>query len=106
MIIGYARTSTVDQIAGLEEQQRILTFAGCDIVHAEHASSVEKARPALEAALANLKPNDVFVVTRPDRLARSVRDMLELMDRIRKAAASVRILSMGVDTATPTGKLI
>jgi len=103
--IGYCRTSTTDQEAGLEAQQRDLNAAGCQRLFSEQVSSVA-ARPKLEQVLENLRQGDVLVVTKLDRLARSMRDLLEIISRIEAAGASLRILAMGLDTTTATGKLM
>jgi DNA invertase Pin-like site-specific DNA recombinase len=105
MIIGYARTSTVEQVAGFEAQHRDLTTAGCGKVFAEQVSSVAQ-REQLEAALDYLRDGDVLVVTKLDRLARSMRDLLGIVSTIEAKGASLRILAMGMDTTTATGKLM
>lgn len=107
MIIGYARTSTTDQKAGLEAQRRELTQAGCDKMFEEEVSSVDvKGREKLSEALEFLREGDTLVVTKLDRLARSVAHLLDLLQTIEGKGASLRILSMGVDTSTATGKLM
>src|SRR4051812_48371164 len=106
MLIGYARTSTVEQVAGLEAQQRDLKAAGVDKVFAEQLSSVDAKRPALAAATDFARGGDTFVVTKLDRLARSVKDLLDIVDRLTAKGVTLRIVAMGVDTATPTGKLM
>jgi DNA invertase Pin-like site-specific DNA recombinase len=105
MIVGYARTSTTEQIAGLEAQERDLRAAGIERVFAEQISSVA-ARTQLEAALDFIRGGDVFVVTKIDRLARSVADLCAIVKRIESKGATLRILALGLDTATPTGKLM
>lgn len=105
-VIGYARTSTVEQVAGLDAQLRDLTAAGCTKVYKEQVSSVDATRPQLKAALDYLRDGDVFVVTKPDRLARSTRDLLDIVEGLQSRGVDVRILSMNLDTSTPTGKLI
>jgi DNA invertase Pin-like site-specific DNA recombinase len=77
MKIGYARTSTVDQLAGLESQQRDLKAAGVEKVFAERVSSVAK-RPQLAAALDYCREGDVLIVTKLDRLARSIDDLVTI----------------------------
>lgn len=107
MIVGYARTSTLDQTAGLEAQERDLRAAGCEKLFAEQVSSVDvKERTKLAEVLDFLREGDVLVVTKLDRLARSVAHLLEVLDQLTAKGASLRILAMGVDTATPTGKLM
>ncbi len=105
MIIGYARTSTTEQAAGLEAQQRDLAAAGVERVFSEQTSSVGTRR-ALVDALDFLREGDVLVVTKLDRLARSVRHLCEIVERIEKRGASLRILAMNLDTSTPTGRLM
>jgi DNA invertase Pin-like site-specific DNA recombinase len=105
MLIGYARTSTTEQVAGLEAQQRDLEAAGCTRIFAEQVSSVAE-REQLTTALDYLRDGDVLVVTKLDRLARSVRELMELVDRIEAKEAGLRILAMSLDTTTPTGRLM
>jgi len=105
-LVGYARTSTTDQQAGLADQIATLTASGCKRIYSEHASAASTDRRELTSCLANLMPGDILIVTKPDRLARSVRDMMDVIEQLRARDVNVRILSMGVDTSTPTGKLI
>ena len=107
MLVGYARTSTLDQTAGLEAQERDLTVAGCTKVFVEQVSSVDlQAREKLSEALEFIREGDALVVTKLDRLARSVAHLMELLEMIEANGASLRILSMGIDTSTATGKLM
>jgi len=107
MLIGYARTSTLDQKAGLDAQERDLRGAGCERLFIEQVSSVDvKERHQLAEALDFIREGDTLVVTKLDRLARSVAHLHELLGRITGKGAALRILSMGIDTATPTGKLM
>lgn len=105
MQIGYARTSTTEQVAGLEAQVRDLDAAGCTKVFSEQTSSVSK-RDQLEVAIDYLRDGDVLVVTKLDRLARSMRDLLNIVDRIEGKGAGLRILAMNLDTSTATGRLM
>ena len=107
-VIGYARTSTTEQEAGLEAQRRDLVAAGCGKVFAEQVSSVG-VRAQLAAALDYLREGDVLSVTKPDRLARSVADLLSIVAKLDAKSVALRVLSMGgseVDTRTPTGRLM
>jgi DNA invertase Pin-like site-specific DNA recombinase len=104
-VIGYARTSTVDQAAGFAAQKRELMAVGCRRIFEEQVSSLIQ-RTQLEAAIAYLREGDVLVVTSLDRLARSMRDLIALVDRIRSIGASLRILNMNLDTSNATGELI
>lgn len=105
-LVGYARTSTTDQKAGLAAQQRDLKAAGCVKVFHEELSSVATRRPQLEAALDYVREGDTFIVTKPDRLARSTLDLLQIAKRLEGRGVRLRILSLDLDTATPTGKLM
>ncbi len=105
MIIGYARTSTTDQVAGLEAQQRDLQAAGVERMFSEQTSSVGP-RKALDEAIDFIRQGDVLTVTKLDRLARSVADLCLIVVRIEAKGASLRILAMNLDTATPTGRLM
>jgi len=105
MIIGYARTSTVEQDAGLEAQLRDLQANGAEKVFSEQVSSVGH-RKELEAALDYTREGDVFVVTKLDRLARSVEHLLQIVRRLEAKGVALRILALNIDTATPTGKLM
>jgi len=103
MLIGYARTSTIDQQAGLDAQVRDLS--NCDKVFQEQVSSVAK-REQLDAAIDYLRDGDTLVVTKLDRLARSTRHLMEIVDALQARGAHLNILNLGVDTNTPTGKLM
>jgi DNA invertase Pin-like site-specific DNA recombinase len=105
MLVGYARTSTLDQEAGLEAQLRELQDLGCEKVFHEQASSVAP-RKALEQALEFTREGDTLVVTKLDRLARSVPHMWEIMRKLQAKSVGIRIINLGIDTNTPTGKLM
>jgi DNA invertase Pin-like site-specific DNA recombinase len=105
MLIGYARTSTLEQEAGLEAQVRELQAIGCEKIFSEQVSSVAK-REELERAIEFSREGDILVVAKLDRLARSVRHMWEIVERLQEKAAGIRILNLGIDTTTPTGKLM
>ncbi|MDV7144090.1 recombinase family protein [Tropicimonas sp. TH_r6] len=104
--IGYARTSTTDQIAGLEAQKRDLEAAGCTRVYDEQTSGADADRPELGRALDFIREADTFVVTKIDRLARNMKHLLEIVETINSTGATLRILDMDLDTGTPTGKLM
>ena len=107
MIIGYARTSTLDQKAGLEAQQQELGKANCEKVFIEQVSSVDlKAREKLAAALDYIREGDTLVVTKLDRLARSVGHLLDITKEIEAKGSSLRILDIAIDTSTPNGRLM
>ena len=100
MLIGYARVSTRDQETHL--QLDALRRAGVDVIYQEKASSVG-ARPELQRCLAALQPGDVLVVYKMDRIARSLLDLLMILDRIKSQGAAVRSLTEPLDTAGPLG---
>ncbi|MFC3168716.1 recombinase family protein [Paracoccus fontiphilus] len=107
MIVGYARTSTADQKAGLAAQLRDLERAGCEKVFQEEVSSVDTAgREQLALALDFIRDGDVLVVTKLDRLARSVAHLLGIVEQVSAKGASLRILDAAIDTGTPNGRLM
>ena len=108
MLIGYARTSTIDQIAGFSSQMRDLEAVSADKVFQEQVSSVAK-REQMEAAIDYAREGDTLVVTKLDRLARSTAHLLEIIDRLTEKNVGLRILNFGgseVDTQSATGKLM
>ncbi len=105
MIVGYARTSTIDQKAGLEAQLRDLAAAGVEKTFSEQVSSISQ-RSQLDAALEWVRADDAFVVTKLDRLARSISALVEIVARLERKQVTLRILNLGIDTATPTGRLM
>ena len=108
ILIGYARTSTTEQSAGLEAQVRDLLAIGCKKTFQEQVSSVAE-RAQLDAALDYARDGDTLVVTKLDRLARSARHLLEIVDTLEAKGVSLRILNLGgdtVDTRGATGRLI
>lgn len=108
MLIGYARTSTVEQVAGLEAQQHQLAATGCTKLFCEQASSVGQ-RDQLDAALDFVREGDTLVVARLDRLARSTADLLGIVEMLETKQVGLRILDFGgseVDTRSPTGRML
>jgi DNA invertase Pin-like site-specific DNA recombinase len=108
MIIGYARTSTTDQTAGLGAQERDLKAAGAEKIFAEQTSSVAQ-RTVLRTCLDFVREGDVLMVTKPDRLARSTQELLTIEADLAKRGVGLVVLSMGgekLDTRNPTSKLM
>ena len=105
MLVGYARTSTTDQKAGLEAQVAELKAAGCEELFIEQVSSVQR-REELEKALKFVRKGDTLVVTKLDRLARSIPDLVRIIETLEGKQATLRILAMNLDTNTPTGRLL
>jgi DNA invertase Pin-like site-specific DNA recombinase len=105
MRVGYARTSTLDQKHGLEAQIEELTAAECEKIFKEQLSSVDENRGQLEAALEFVRSGDELIVTKLDRLARSVADLVEIEKRLTAKGAALRVLQPSLDTSTSTGRL-
>lgn len=105
MLIGYARTSTVDQIAGLEAQLKVLLSAGCGKIFQEQTSSID-VRSQLQSAIEFIREGDTLIITKLDRLARSVSDLMKITQQLENKKVGLRILNLGMDTSTPTGKLL
>ena len=80
MIIGYARTSTAEQVSGFESQLKELQKAGCEKIYHEQVSSIA-IRKQLESAIEFVREGDVFVVTKIDRLARSINDLMSIINK-------------------------
>ncbi|WP_170359699.1 recombinase family protein [Ruegeria arenilitoris] len=107
MLVGYARTSTLDQTAGLCAQLRELEKAGCEKVFTEQVSSVDvRAREKLTEALNFIREGDHLIVTKLDRLARSMAHLMEIRSQLDAVGAHLTILGLSLDTSTAQGKLM
>jgi DNA invertase Pin-like site-specific DNA recombinase len=107
MNYGYARTSTFDQQYGLEDQIAQLSKAGCDRVFSEQVSATDmEGRVEWKKLMQGLKAGDVVTITKIDRAARNIADMVKITEALDSVGASIRILDMHIDTQTPTGKLM
>jgi DNA invertase Pin-like site-specific DNA recombinase len=105
MKLGYARVSTDDQ--RLDLQRTRLTEAGCGRLFEEKISGAARQRPALERLLQELRADDVLVVTRLDRLARSTAELLRIAEMIAGKAAGLQSLEEPwADTTTPAGRMV
>jgi DNA invertase Pin-like site-specific DNA recombinase len=105
MLIGYARVSTDDQ--DLRLQRAALLEVGCKRVFEEKVSGAKRDRPELARLFDQIRPEDVVVVTRLDRLARSTRDLLDIADKLRSAEAGLRSLhEPWADTTSPPGRMV
>ncbi|MCR9130791.1 MAG: recombinase family protein [Alphaproteobacteria bacterium] len=104
MILGYARVSTDDQ--SLDAQTDALSAAGAARLFADRISGSTRARPELDRMLDQLRPGDVVTVTKYDRLARSLKDLLEIVEAIGDRGAGFRSLAEDIDTTTPAGRLV
>ena len=104
MIIGYARVSTDDQ--NLDSQLDALMAAGAEKIFADKITGTARSRPELDRLLDQLRQGDVITVTKYDRLARSLRDLLDIVDTIQAHGAGFRSLAEDIDTTTPAGRLV
>ncbi len=104
MIIGYARVSIVDQ--NLDAQTDALEAASAERIFSDKISCSMRKRPELDKLLDQLRPSDVTVVAKKDRLARSLRDLLDIVEAIKDRGAGFRSLAEDIDTTTPTSRLV
>lgn len=102
--IGYARVSTTDQ--NLEAQLAQLQTVGCDKIYQEKASGAKVDRPELAAMLDYARKGDTVVVCKLDRIARSTKHLLDIVDGLQKKGATFKVLNIDLDTSTATGKLM
>jgi DNA invertase Pin-like site-specific DNA recombinase len=101
-IIGYARVSTTDQ--DLSIQEAALGAAGCDVIRAEKRSgTTTEGREELRTALEFLRKGDVLMVTRIDRLARSIGDLQDIVRTVRTRGAALKATEQPIDTSTAAG---
>lgn len=104
MLIGYARVSTQDQDNAA--QISALEAAGCELIFKEKASGGRWKRPELHRLLGQLRKDDVVVVWKLDRLSRSLKDLLTLMEEIDRAGAGFRSLTEVIDTVSAGGRML
>jgi DNA invertase Pin-like site-specific DNA recombinase len=104
MLVGYARVSTLDQNPAL--QIDALKGAGCERILTEKASGAQRDRPELKAALNYIRAGDTLVVWKLDRLARSMRQLIETVEDLHSRGVELRSLTESIDTATPGGRLV
>ena len=105
MLLGYARVSTDDQNLALQRAE--LHAAGCLRLYEEKAPGAKRDRPELNRLLGQLRDDDVVVITRLDRLARSTRDLLDMAEQIQDAKAGLRSLAEPwADTTSPAGRMV
>jgi DNA invertase Pin-like site-specific DNA recombinase len=103
MLIGYARVSTQDQTPEL--QLDALRGVGCEKIFTEKASGSQRERPQLKAALEYMRSGDTLVVWKLDRLARSLKQLIETIEQLKERDIDFRSLTEAIDTATPGGRL-
>ena len=104
MFVGYARVSTRDQSPAL--QLEALAQAGCERTFMEKASGAQRDRPQLAAALEYIRAGDTLVVWKLDRLARSVRQLVETAEDLQRREIGLKVLTQQIDTTTPGGRLV
>jgi len=100
-LIGYARVSTEEQATDAQLDE--LRSAGCEVIHQEHGSGASRARPVLSRLLREIRKDEVLVVVRLDRLARSVSHLLEVIETLEEKGAHFKSLRDPIDTSTPQG---
>lgn len=103
-LIGYARVSTVDQNPQL--QLDALAAAGCERIFTEQASGAKADRPQLDAVLEYIRPGDVLVVWRLDRLGRSLQHLIATVTELGGRGVGFRSLTEAIDTTTAAGRLL
>ena len=103
-VIGYARVSTSDQ--SLEAQRDELERAGATRIFEDVVSGAKAARPGLAAALDYVRDGDTLAVVRLDRLGRRLADLIALTDDLQARGVGFRSLAEGIDTSTPSGRLM
>ncbi len=104
MLVGYARVSTREQNQAL--QLDALKAAGYERVYLEKASGAQRERPELKAALDYAREGDTLVVWKLDRLARSIRQLIETVEDLERRKIGLRSLTEAIDTTTPGGRLV
>lgn len=104
MKIGYARVSSYGQ--SLEVQRQKLKEEGCAEIFEEKISALSQKRTELDNALRTLREGDALIVTKLDRLARSMQDLLQISKRLQKKDAQLKVLDQSIDTTTSEGRLM
>lgn len=104
MLIGYMRVSTGDQSIDLQKDQ--LTQAGCDRIFQDVASGAKSDRQGLRDAIEFCRPGDVLVCWKLDRVGRSLKDLIEIVNTMKDRGVGFRCLTQQLDTTTPSGMLI
>lgn len=103
MRIGYGRVSTRDQ--NPDAQEDALRDAACDRIFVDKASGKLASRPELDKALLSAREGDQFVITKLDRLGRSLKNLIELSEQLRDQGVALVVLDQGIDTSTPVGRM-
>ena len=98
----YVRVSTMDQ----KIDRQLLAYDKADFIYIDKMSGIKRDRPELERMIADLEAGDTVVVKSIDRLSRSTKDLLEIVEQIRTAQANLHILDLNIDTSTAMGKCV
>lgn len=104
MLIGYVRVSTAGQSPDHQVDALVRAGVGADDIYVDHSSGTKASRPQLDLALKLLRAGDQLVITRLDRLGRSVQHLIGLGAELRDRGVGLRVLEQGIDTATPEGR--
>ncbi len=104
MLVGYARVSTDEQ--NNELQWDALQGAGCERIYTEKASGAQRHRPQLQEALAYMREGDILVVWKLDRLARSLKQLIETVEDLEHRGMGFQSLTETIDTSSSSGKLV
>lgn len=104
MLVGYARVSTDDQ--NLDLQRDALTQLKCNQIFEDHISGAKAEKPGLKKALDYLRAGDVLAVWRLDRLSRSLKDLIELINQLEEKGIGLKSIHESIDTSSTSGKLI
>ncbi len=104
MLVGYARVSTQDQ--NLELQHDALTQAGCDRIFEDKMSGAKAARPGLDDAIRFMRSGDTLVVWKLSRLGRSLKQLIETVQRLKATGIQIKSLTESIDTTTAAGELL
>lgn len=108
MLVGYMRVSSTDDRQSVDLQRDALIAAGVDErhLHQDRGSSAKDDRPGLKACLADLRPGDVLIVWKLDRLGRSLSHLLKIVEELKGRAIAFRSLTEQMDTTTPQGEFL
>ena len=104
MLLGYARVSSIDQNPDHQTDALLRAGVGAPDIHVDHSSGAKASRPRLDLLLRLLRDGDVLVITRLDRLGRSVLHLITLGAELRERGVGLRVLEQGIDTASPEGR--
>lgn len=102
MLVGYARVSTGDQ--NLDLQQDALTGAGCTQIFSDRITGAAQVKEGLASALGYMREGDTLVVWKLDRLGRTIKGLIELVEQLKAKGVEFRSLTDGIDTSTPAGR--